>query len=236
MVYIEKHFASIDSTNKYLKEHHNDIDNFYIVSTDYQTQGRGRNDRIWYANKGENLMFSILIKEQEYIKLGGYLSLITAYTIASILESKYSVTNVSIKWPNDVYIGEQKVCGILLEGEVPNYIVIGVGLNVNQVEFNDHYRISPTSIKLILNKDININILKEDIYVALIDNIVHSYKNKYNEYFRQQNYLKSKHISFISNNMKLSGEVIDIDDDFALKIKVNDKEIIINSGEINYES
>lgn len=236
MTYIEKHFASIDSTNKYLKERHNELDNFYIVSSDYQTQGRGRNDRTWYANKGENLMFSILIKEQEYIKLGGYLSLITAYIVASILETKYQIPNISIKWPNDVYIGEQKVCGILLEGEIPNYIIIGVGLNVNQVEFNDHYRISPTSIKLILNKDIDINTLKEDIYVALIDNIVHLDKNKFNEYFRQHNYLKNKYINFISNNMKLSGEVIDIDDDFALKIKVNDKEIIINSGEINYES
>ena len=108
------HFDEIDSTNNYLKNSYQLLDNFTFVSADYQSKGKGRNDRVWESIKGSNLMFSILIKDPKLIEVSTILSLVTAVEISRLLES-YSINNVSIKWPNDVLVNDKKICGILLE-------------------------------------------------------------------------------------------------------------------------
>ena len=160
MDYYYLHFDEIDSTNTYLKNHYQKLDNLTFVSTDYQSQGKGRNDRTWWSKKGENLMFSLLIKDQKMQDMFPYLSMATAVEVAKILE-KHGLTNVSVKWPNDVIVNDKKICGILLEGKVPDYIVIGVGLNVNQKDFPNDLRRPATSIAKELKKDIDIEKLKK---------------------------------------------------------------------------
>ena len=132
-------FKQIDSTNNYLKNSYKLLDNFTFVTADYQTNGKGRNDRVWSSNEGENLMFSFLIKDQDLLKKFHTLSIISAIEVAKLLE-EYQFTGVSIKWPNDVLMNEKKVCGILLEGQILEYVVVGIGLNVNQKVFPDGLR------------------------------------------------------------------------------------------------
>lgn len=225
------HFDEIDSTNNYLKNSYQLLDNFTFVSADYQSKGKGRNDRVWESVKGLNLMFSILIKDQKLLNESKALSLMTAVEVAKLLE-RDNIDNVSIKWPNDVLIGDKKVCGILLEGQLPNYLVIGVGLNVNQKEFPSNLRRPATSIANELNKDIDIEVIKETLFPSIINNFNKLNKDEYLSYFKQHNYLLNKRVKVNINQQLFIGEVIGIDDNFNIQILSNDLLLHVDSGEL----
>ena len=228
------HFPSIDSTNAYLKENYEEIDGFTFVSTDYQSNGKGRNDRQWFANEKENLLFSLLIKSEEIVKEGSFVSLIAAVSVAQVLE-QYGLSHVEIKWPNDIYVNDKKIVGILLEGQVPNYLVIGVGINVNQKNFMGEYRKEPTSMFLELNKEINIDKLKEDVYTTLFNNLTRysSQKDLLLKYFKNHDYLLNKEVNYVFDNNIHSGIVKGVDENFNIIIESNDGEQHISSGEIS---
>ena len=232
MNYKSIHFSSIDSTNKYVKENFNVLDDFAFVSADYQSRGKGRNDRVWLANKNENLMFSLLLKNKNII-MDSFISLVAAVSISEIVE-RYARNRVEIKWPNDIYISDKKVAGILLEGRLPDYVVIGVGINVNQKEFVGEYRKEPTSLLLETGAEINIDQLKESVYQQMVSNLTEytSNKEKFLGYFKNHNYLLNKNVSFVCNKQIFNGIVNGVDESFNIVIKNNGKEHHISSGEI----
>ena len=233
MKYQEIYFPTIDSTNLYIKKHYKELNNFTFVSTSFQTSGKGRNDHIWLSNKDENILFSLLIKDKEIINKGSLLSLVTATSISEVLE-RNKFNNVYIKWPNDIYINSKKVSGILLESQLPKFIVIGIGLNVNQNEFDNEFKVEPTSLYLEKKKEININNLKKELYENLINNVLNcSDINKYISYFNNHNYLLNKEISFIYENKNRVGKVIGVDNNFNLIVNSNNENIYLNSGEVN---
>ena len=231
MKYHYLHFTEIDSTNNYLKNSYKLLNNFTFVSTDYQSAGKGRNDRIWFSNPGENLMFSLLIKDENLLKKFSSLSIISAAIIAELIES-LGIKDVTIKWPNDVFIKNKKICGILLEGQILEYLVIGVGLNVNQKSFPDGLRKPATSLSLELNKDLNVNEIKEQLFSQMTKELSALNSHKYLEYFKNHNYLENKRVRALVNNQPFIGEVIGIDDYFFLQIKTGDMLLHIDSGEI----
>lgn len=231
MNYHYLHFDEIDSTNNYLKNSYQLLDNFTFVSADYQSKGKGRNDRVWESVKGLNLMFSILIKDPKLLEVSTILSLMTAVEVAKLLE-RYDIDNVSIKWPNDVLIGDKKVCGILLEGQLPNYLVIGVGLNVNQKEFPDNLRRPATSISNELNKDIDLEDLKEQLFPNIINNFNKLDRDEYLSYFSKHNYLLKKRVKVNINQQLFIGEVVGIDNNFNIQILCNDILLHVDSGEL----
>lgn len=234
MHYQEIHFATIDSTNKYLKENYASLDDLVIVSSDYQSKGKGRNDRIWKSDNGDNLLFSLLIKERDLVNLGGYLSLPAAYTVAKYLEEELNIKDVYIKWPNDIYIKDKKVCGILLEGQLPNYLIIGIGINLNQKDFIGDYHVSPTSLFLETGKKIEINDFKKGLFSSLISSIINvdELKEDFLSYYQSHDYLKDKEVSFYIDNEYKNGKVVGIDDKFALIIEKDGKRSALQSGEI----
>ena len=225
------HFDEIDSTNNYLKNSYQLLDNFTFVSADYQSKGKGRHDRVWESSKGLNLMFSILIKDPKLLETSTILSLMTAVELAKLLE-RYGIDNVSIKWPNDVLIGDKKVCGILLEGQLPNYLVIGVGLNVNQKEFPDNLRRPATSMSNELNKDVDLEDLKEQLFPNIVNNFNKLDRDEYLSYFVKHNYLLNKHVKVNINQQLFIGEVVGIDANFNVQILCNDILLHVDSGEL----
>ena len=231
MQYHLLHFKEIDSTNSYLKNTYRLLDNFTFVSADYQSQGKGREDRVWQSKSGENLMFSFLIKNEELMKYSSVLSILTAVEVAKELE-KYGINKVNIKWPNDVLIDDKKVCGILLEGQIPDYLVVGVGLNVNQKEFPDGLRRPATSLSLEIKRNLNIDELKSRLFNSIVNNFINIKLDQYLFYFRSHNYLQNKRVSVLINNEPFIGEVVGIDDNFCLQILSRDMLLHIDSGEI----
>ena len=231
MKYHLVHFKEIDSTNNYLKNSYQLLDDFTFATADHQSHGKGRNDRVWQSNGGENLMFSFLIKNQDLIKQAEMLSIATAVEVASLVE-KYNIDKVGIKWPNDVLIGDKKVCGILLEGQVPDYLVVGVGLNVNQKEFPDGLRRPATSLAVETKQDIDIEELKNRLFSNIVNNLSNLKIDEYLDYFRKHNYLQNKRVRVVINNQTFIGEVIGIDDNFCLQVLSRDMLLHIDSGEI----
>ena len=231
MQYNLLHFKEIDSTNSYLKNTYRLLDNFTFVSADYQSKGKGREDRVWQSESGENLVFSFLIKNEELMKRSAILSILTAVEVAKEIE-KYGIDKVSIKWPNDVLIGDKKVCGILLEGQVPEYLVVGVGLNVNQKTFPEGLRRPATSLSLELTKNVNIDELKERLFKSIVNSFSSLKTEEYLDYFRNHNYLQNKRVRVLINNEPFIGEVVGIDDSFCLQILARDMLLHIDSGEI----
>ena len=141
---------SVDSTNDEARRHISEIDNLSVVSALEQTEGRGQHGNRWSSQPGENLTFSLVVKnfmikanEQHAI------SQVTALSLVALL-SMYGI-DARIKWPNDIYVGDEKICGILIEnslkGQEIDWSIIGIGLNVNQTEFPDDLP-NPISMKL----------------------------------------------------------------------------------------
>ena len=231
MQYHQLHFQEIDSTNTYLKNTYKLLGNFTFVSTDYQSHGKGRNDRVWNSEPGENLMFSFLIKDANLIKQSPIISLLSAVEVAKVLET-YKIKGVSIKWPNDVLINDKKVCGILAEGQLPDYMVVGIGLNVNQKTFPEGLRRPATSLCLECKKDIDIEELKEKLFPQIVNSLTNLDLNTSLEYFRRHNYLLNKRVKALFDNQEFIGEVVGIDDSFCLQIKARGILLHVDSGEI----
>ena len=126
----------IDSTNSFLKERSLDLASGTVVRAKHQTAGRGQFDRIWTDNPGENVLFSILLKDVAVQKLEA-LKNRTASAVMTLL-SRYGI-QARFKEPNDLYAENRKLAGFLVEtktqGTIAQSVVIGIGLNVNQTDF-----------------------------------------------------------------------------------------------------
>lgn len=228
-------FESIDSTNKYLKINYESYENLTIVRAHHQTQGRGRYNRKWIDN--DDLLFSILIKDN-LNNISDY-SLVIASSVYKVL-SKY-LNNVSIKWPNDIMVDDNKLCGILLEAVTTSKIecvIIGVGINVNTDYFTDDLLIKASSMKLKLNKEID----KENLF----NELVKMFEDDYNDYISGENdyiniikenfYLNNKKVKFTYNNLEYCGIVKGISSDGNIIIDCNNKLIGLSSGEVTFEN
>lgn len=234
MHYEHRHYLEIDSTNTYLKNQYALLSDFTFVSTDYQTQGKGREVRSWASNRGENLLFSLLLKSLKYFDKAPYYSIYTAVEVAKLLVTN-KVKHVSIKWPNDVYVDDKKVCGILLESQIPSYLVIGVGLNVNQKEFPIGLRRPATSLAIETSKSFNLESLRKKLFKQIFQNFSHLDHEQYLTYFRDNNYLLHKKIKVNYQNQDFVGEVVGIDDNFGLQVKNDQLLLHVESGEITID-
>ena len=222
------HFDELPSSNDYAKAHCRQLDDLTFISASFQSAGKGRLGRRWNAHKGENLLFSILIKNRPMIDSGPFLSLIAATAVSSTLEEEYKV-HASIKWPNDVYVDGKKICGILLEGQGDECIVIGIGINVNQTEFDGDYRVPPTSLSCILRHPIDLDSFRERLFANLEKALLrHEDKKHFLSLFRDRDYLKGKRVFYEGNSYVEEG----VDDSFSLLL-CNDSGLrAVISGEI----
>ena len=110
-----------------------------IIVAEYQTAGRGCGTNSWESERGKNLTFSMLIHPEEIpANEQFHITEVVSVALCETLEP-YINNKVEIKWPNDIYVGERKICGILIEnrlqGSVIKDSIIGIGLNVNQRKF-----------------------------------------------------------------------------------------------------
>ena len=150
---------SVDSTNEECRRRISDIDNLSVVAALSQSSGRGQRGNVWLSEAGQNLTFSIVLKfpinvmAGEIEPLHAYdqfvLSEIAALSVVDML-AEHDI-QAKIKWPNDIYVGDRKICGMLIEnsvrGEWIQHSIIGIGLNVNQRNF-DVTLPNPTSMVL----------------------------------------------------------------------------------------
>ena len=127
------HFESLPSTNDYLKQNAATLAHGTVVTADYQTAGKGRSGRAWQDNAKAGLALSVLLRPPS-VHHTQLLPLVCALAVKSAVFSLYGV-NSGIKWPNDLVLNQNKICGILCEGVLLGqsvYAVCGIGINVLQ--------------------------------------------------------------------------------------------------------
>lgn len=128
-------FDSLASTSRYLRHHHHRLRHFDVVTCDEQTEGKGRGANTWYADR-HSLVFSMLLKhvpDRAAVRL-------LPFFAADILHRTLSeiARDVTVKWPNDIYLGDKKIAGILLqrfEDGARTHVIIGIGINLNNPSF-----------------------------------------------------------------------------------------------------
>ena len=146
------HIEETDSTNRWLKEHG---EGETLVVAEYQTAGKGCGSNSWESEKGKNLTFSMLIHPDITAHDQFRITEVTSVALCETL-APYIYNKVEIKWPNDIYIGDKKICGMLIENRLQGSTVvdsiIGIGLNVNQRVFESDAP-NPVSMWQLLGQD-----------------------------------------------------------------------------------
>lgn len=194
----------LDSTNEEARRRISDLDNLSVLSVERQTAGRGQRGNSWRSAPGENLTFSIILKFRKgeassdesscdsavlpQLKAVDQfvLSEISSLALVRLLENHG--IRASVKWPNDIYIGSCKVCGMLIEnsilGSSVSSSIIGIGLNVNQRNF-DVSLPNPTSMLLEdMKKEYDLKSLLDefmDIFVSFIDRFMEDRQDSFDE-------------------------------------------------------
>ena len=152
------------STSSLLREQYSaDLPHLFTIRTDYQTAGRGQAGNSWESERGCNLLFSSLLRYDgllaaEQWRLSMLVALAAYQTLACYLPSDL----LAIKWPNDIYFGDKKLAGILIENMLqgPNlaYTIAGIGINVNQTQWMSNAP-NPISMRQITGEQYNVEAL-----------------------------------------------------------------------------
>ena len=135
------HINEVDSTNQLLKAlfKSGDAHEPFCVYTDYQTEGKGQRGNKWESEKAKNLLCSFLVQDIYHVTQLPMLNLASSLSLIQCLKEQ-GIDSAKIKWPNDVYIADMKIAGTLIEnvfnGSKIKFCVVGIGLNINQVDFN----------------------------------------------------------------------------------------------------
>lgn len=163
------HLPVIDSTNQHALRLINSgaEDGNFIVWADEQNKGRGHHDNSWISEAGKNLTVSLVIQPAHILPSQQFiLTQTVSLALRNLISNFVQDNNIKIKWPNDLYVGDKKLAGILiqniLKGNVLEYSVIGVGLNLNQVNFPEELS-NPVSLKQITGADYNIEKLLSEL-------------------------------------------------------------------------
>ena len=164
-----EYFKKIDSTNTYAEKiANNPGESGTLIITDIQTNGIGTKGRRWYTGEANNIAMSIILKPQCKIDNLKGITVKIAKCIKKAVQNLYNI-ELEIKEPNDLILNNKKICGILTKistiGEKINYLIIGIGLNVNEEDFNEETIKIATSLKKEFNKEFS----REDIIIKIIE-------------------------------------------------------------------
>lgn len=188
------HVESVDSTNSYASEMLRQIElsEGSIIYSFEQLNGRGQRGNSWESEPNKNVALSLVLYpkflavDQQFL-LTKITSLAVADLMAELLEDSINPKKISIKWPNDIYVNDKKIAGILIENNLRETIiqssVIGVGINVNQLSFSIK---TATSLALLGGKEIKLMMVLERVceffearYLQLKSNKLESIDNAY---------------------------------------------------------
>ncbi len=164
-------FENLDSTNDYTHKLIKIFPQFHgiCVQADYQYKGRGQQNNQWQVEAGKNLTLSIALQPNELkAKAAFNLTIYVSVVLRNLIQA-YCSEVVSIKWPNDIYVGGKKVVGFLVEtqlsGQHIHYALIGIGINVNQMYFEGLPNAS--SIRCYTGEEVPIATLRDELIAKL---------------------------------------------------------------------
>lgn len=236
------YYGSLSSTNRKAKELVNRSNHESpVVLANYQSAGQGRLGRSFFSPKGKGLYLSIVLRPQLSAQDALSLTTTCAVAVTQVLEEKINLSP-QIKWINDIYIDNKKVCGILtqavtnMETGIIEYVILGIGLNVSTLknEFPEELQDTATSIF----PDGKTTISRNELAAALIDKIYILCLNPdikaIMPYYKSHSLVLHKHVAVFHQGQEMQGYILDILDNGALKIEYEcGKNEVLQSGEIS---
>ncbi len=211
-----------------------------IVTTEEQTEGRGRLGRVWHSPPGAGIYLSIILRPPLRPEDAPGIAIMTAVALADTI-STYRPGLVQIKWPNDVWIDGRKTAGILTELSAEkskiNHVTVGVGINVNHMkrDFPEDLRTIATSLRRELRKKVD--------RLELLRLFLRNFEREYQKYLRYR--LKKSHakirkysaligheITLAFGKSRKTGLVKDIDRDGRLILQTDEGIETITAGEV----
>ena len=231
---------SVTSTNMLLKEQGKTKSEFCTIIASSQTSGRGRLGRSFYSPESSGVYFSVLLKPQLEIQKAILITTAAAVAVTRTLEI-LGCENSQIKWVNDIFVDNKKVCGILTESVINtetkkiDFAVLGVGINL--VKPKEDF---PEDIKNIAGAVFfdEIPYIKELFVAEFLNEFYKIYKNlndaEFMEEYKDKCFCIGKEISVISGDSVRRGTAISIDENARLLVKFSDNHTeFISSGEIS---
>jgi BirA family biotin operon repressor/biotin-[acetyl-CoA-carboxylase] ligase len=237
------HFNSIESTNSKAKQLA-DLGESHgtLVISEEQTKGRGRLGRSWVSPKYKGIWMSIILRPD--LNPIDAVKLTQTAAAAVVMSAKDLGIETYVKWPNDIVINHKKVCGILTEMNAEltriNYVVVGIGINVNidEAEFCDEIKDIATSLKIQTKQTVN----RQKLTAGILNN----FENLYNKFInnndfkssidicRENSALIGNEIMVIGREKNIPAKALDIDEEGRLLVQYEDgKEEKLISGEVS---
>ena len=219
-------FNSITSTHSYAMVllSHSYPQHGTVISADFQEAGKGQQEKTWFSDKGKNILLSIILFPDNLPPSNLYLMKMAVRK--SILDVYPLPENVYLKWPNDIYIMNKKIAGILIKNSLNFHkvqsTIISVGLNVNQASFPDFL---PSATSLFLNtfKETNRKEIEKNLFAALEEYLIYVKKQPDLLKFQYHSCLlgMNKEHTFLikKNNETLQGTIIGVSDKGELIVK-----------------
>lgn len=223
---------AIESTNLYLKRLavEKEAESYTVVTTNYQSAGRGQIGAIWHSESGKNLLFSVLIKFDAFkIEHQFYLSMAVSLGLLAAIRNHIS-SPLFVKWPNDILAEKDKLAGILIEnivsGNAIKQTVIGIGLNVNQEQFPSTIG-RATSLKKITGNSFDTDSLLESIVISIrnfVDYIEQKEFQKLKDLYLKALYKFDKPVMFEDDKgLIFLGKIVDVCEDGKLEVELEDE-------------
>ena len=231
-------YETIDSTNDEAKRQWKENKKApCLFVSEEQTGGRGRRGRSFYSPKGTGIYMSLLIKPSTGLEDAVHITTATSVAVAKCLQKHMGLT-VGIKWVNDLYYGNKKVCGILTEAimEPDNNehpaVVVGIGVNLSTEVFPDELQETAGSlVSDMANTDVN-------ALVAAIAEAVLSFAENigdcsYVEDYRKMSIVLGKEIRYNEGDVQVKAKALDVDSEGGLMVELEDGLVkVLKTGEI----
>lgn len=194
------HLEEVDSTNSYVMREAERLDAPLLVSAHTQTAGRGQRGNHWESEPGKNLTFSVLYRAGQFPAIAQFaISEAAALAIVDFLRAEG--IEATVKWANDIYVGDRKICGILIQhslmGSEISHTVIGVGINVNQLLFLSDAP-NPVSMVQLTSDTYDLEALEKNVALCLENRL---------GMISTPTLRKSIHKEFIGNIWRMEGEL-----------------------------
>lgn len=199
------HLHNIDSTSIELRRRMSaeELPHGYCISADFQTNGHGQATNHWESEDSKNLLFSLFLRPT-VISASEQFIITELVTLAIINALQDEIRQkITIKWPNDIYVGNHKLCGILIEnalcGQTIDTCIVGIGININQELFVSDAP-NPVSLKQLNGRDNDREDILEDIYQNILNYYDYLADNWQNNDIKQ-----SLHYEYMNNLYRRTG-------------------------------
>jgi BirA family biotin operon repressor/biotin-[acetyl-CoA-carboxylase] ligase len=232
-------FATIDSTNSCAKAIAGcGATEGTVVISEQQTAGRGRLGRLWESAPNQNLMFSVVLRPNVPPEGLNLLPLYVAVAVSQAIERTTGL-KVECKWPNDILFNGKKLAGILIEASIKQnmveYVVIGIGVNVNQQAFDADLSTRATSLRLLVRKEVD--------RVALFQEMLHQLEQNYRSInasgfhsvipqWLSRSTMVNKEIAVSQQGEIISGIVKGLSPEGGLVLQTNGSEKTVYAGDV----